>query len=282
MPIKGLRKFTGPRRKSREWENLKLVHPEDRELIEERRLRRQFRVRNCLRNTIPGSSPGAEEPSGSAAAIPLIELPGTTGRSGKYGGYHPEETDGRIASRSPEKELRHLSFQLLAAQENERKWIAQELHDSIGQTLVAVKFALERKISQSGTGKAPPGISMEDILAMVQSGVEETRRIMTNLRPSMLDDLGILATINWFCREFQRVYPHLELHRDIEVEEKEVPSQLKIVIFRILQEGMNNVAKHSRAKAVFLSLDKTPQTIELEIRDNGLGFSSRPLPGVWA
>jgi len=50
---------------------------------------------------------------------------------------------------------------------------------------------------------------MEDILSMVQNGVEETRRIMTNLRPSMLDDLGILATINWFCREFQKVYPHL-------------------------------------------------------------------------
>jgi PAS domain S-box-containing protein len=171
-----------------------------------------------------------------------------------------------------EKELRLLSFQLLAAQENERKWVAQELHDSIGQTLVAVKFALERKISQSGSGKAPPGISSEDILAMVQNGVEETRRIMTNLRPSMLDDLGILATINWFCREFQKVYPHFQIQRQIEVQEQEVPEELKIVIFRILQEAMNNIAKHSRGNSISLNLGRRNDRITLKIQDNGAGF----------
>jgi PAS domain S-box-containing protein len=171
-----------------------------------------------------------------------------------------------------EKELRLLSIQLLAAQENERKWISQELHDSIGQALVAVKFALERKIDQMGAGKAPAGISLEDILSMVQNGVEETRRIMTNLRPSILDDLGILATVNWFCREFQKVYPHIEIHRQIEVQEQEVPETLKIVIFRILQEAMNNVAKHSRAQAVLIGLTKQNDRITLKIQDNGVGF----------
>jgi PAS domain S-box-containing protein len=171
-----------------------------------------------------------------------------------------------------EKELRLLSTQLLAAQEHERKWIAQELHDSIGQTLVAVKFALERKIGQSGTGKIPPGISMEDILSMVQNGVDETRRIMTNLRPSMLDDLGILATINWFCREFQKVYPHFHVQRQIELQEQEVPEKLKIVIFRILQEAMNNVAKHSRGTSIVLSLGRKSDRIDLKIQDNGAGF----------
>jgi len=171
-----------------------------------------------------------------------------------------------------EKELRLLSIQLLAAQENERKWIAQELHDSIGQSLVAIKFALERKISQSGTGNAPPGISLEDILSMVQNGVEETRRIMTNLRPSILDDLGILATINWFCREFQKVYPQIQVQRQIEVQEQEVPDSLKTVIFRILQEAMNNMAKHSRAHTVELGLAKKNDRITLKIQDNGVGF----------
>ena len=171
-----------------------------------------------------------------------------------------------------EKELRLLSTQLLATQENERKWVAQELHDSIGQSLVAVKFALERKISQSGTGHTPPGISLEDILSMVQNGVEETRRIMTNLRPSILDDLGILATINWFCREFQKVYPHIQIQRQVEVQEQEVPDSLKIVIFRILQEAMNNIAKHSRANTVVLGLARKNDRITLRIQDNGVGF----------
>ncbi|MBP1713275.1 MAG: sensor signal transduction histidine kinase, partial [Deltaproteobacteria bacterium] len=172
-----------------------------------------------------------------------------------------------------QKELRFLSSQLLTAQENERKWIAQELHDSIGQTLAAVKFSLERKISQMDLQKAPPGMLLENVLSLIQNGIDETRTIMMNLRPSILDDLGILATINWFCREFQRIYSHLQIHRDIRVEEKDIPNRLKIVIFRILQEGMNNISKHSRGNTVFLSLGKTPQTIELEIRDNGLGFS---------
>jgi PAS domain S-box-containing protein len=171
-----------------------------------------------------------------------------------------------------EKELRLLSTQLLATQENERKWVAQELHDSIGQSLVAVKFALERKIGQSGSGNPPPGISLEDILSMVQNGVEETRRIMTNLRPSILDDLGILATVNWFCREFQKVYPHIQIQRQIEVQEQEVPDSLKIVIFRILQEAMNNIAKHSRADTVVLGLARENDRITLRIQDNGIGF----------
>jgi signal transduction histidine kinase len=121
---------------------------------------------------------------------------------------------------------------------------------------VAVKFALERKVDQMGAGNAPPGISLEDILSMVQNGVEETRRIMTNLRPSILDDLGIMATVNWFCREFQKVYPHFRIERRIEIQEQEVPEGLKIVIFRILQEAMNNIAKHSQGKAVVLALEK--------------------------
>ena len=141
------------------------------------------------------------------------------------------------ALQESEKGLRLLSSQLLAAQENERKWIAQELHDSIGQTLVAIKFSLERKISQIGSGKAPPGISLEEILSMVQNGIEETRRMTTNLRPSILDDLGILATLNWFCREFQKIYPHFQIQKEIDIQEEEVPEDLKIVVFRILQEA---------------------------------------------
>ena len=177
-----------------------------------------------------------------------------------------------------EKELRLLSSQLLAAQEVERKRIAQELHDSIGQTLVALKFALERKISQMGTGNAPPGISLEDILSMLQNGLEETRRIMTNLRPSILDDLGILATINWFLREFQKVYPQIRVQRQIEAQEQEFPEALKIVIFRILQEAMNNIAKHSQGDGVVLTLEQKNSRLILKIQDNGVGFDPEICP----
>jgi signal transduction histidine kinase len=107
---------------------------------------------------------------------------------------------------------------------------------------------------------------------MIRGGIEETRRIMMNLRPSILDDLGILATFNWFCREFQKIYAHARIHQDMRIEERDIPEPLKIVIFRILQEGMNNFAKHSQGDTVFLSLGKAEGAIRLEIRDNGIGF----------
>ena len=257
-------------------ENLKLVHPEDRELIEERRLRRlrgeelpsEYDSRGLTRNgrTIWVSRRNT-----------LIDYRGKPAILGNI----VETTQRKQMEESLQesrKELRLLSAQLLTAQENERKWIAQELHDSIGQTLAAVKFSLERKISQMDIQKAPSGMLLENVLSLIQNGIDETRTIMMNLRPSILDDLGILATINWFCREFQRIYSHLRIHRDIRVEEKDIPHHLKIVIFRILQEGMNNVSKHSLGNAVFLSLEKTRETIELEIRDNGQGFSPETSP----
>jgi len=107
---------------------------------------------------------------------------------------------------------------------------------------------------------------------MVQNGIEEVRRISTDLRPSILDDLGILATITWFCREFQTIYWGLSIERQINIQENEVPDPLKIVMFRVLQEALNNIAKHSKADLVRLYLKKTDGMIELAIEDNGLGF----------
>ena len=251
-------------------EVLQLVHPEDRALTDEWRKKRlqgepvpaEYEARGLTKD---GKAIWVTRRN---ARIEFQGRPAVLGNIADTTRRKQMES----ALMESEKELRLLSSQLLAAQENERKWIAQELHDSIGQTLVAVKFALERKLGQSGTGKAPPGISMEDILAMVQNGVEETRRIMTNLRPSMLDDLGILATINWFCREFQKVYPHFQVQRQIEVQEQEIPEKLKIVVFRILQEAMNNIAKHSRGNSIGLYLGRRNDRITLKIQDNGAGF----------
>jgi len=257
-------------------EILKLVHPEDRKLIEERRLRR------LRREEVPPEyeSRGLTRDGRTIWVSRRNTVINYRGKPAILGNI-VETTQRKQMEQSlqeSQKELRLLSAQLLNAQENERKSIAQELHDSIGQTLAAVKFSLERKISQMDFQKAPPGLLLENVLSLIQNGIDETRTIMMNLRPSILDDLGILATISWFCREFQRVYTHLRIHRDIRVEEKDIPDHLKIVIFRILQEAMNNISKHSRGNTVFLLLAKIHETLELEIRDNGLGFSPETSP----
>ncbi len=178
-----------------------------------------------------------------------------------------------------EMQLRHLSTHLLSAQENERKHIAQELHDSIGQTLAAIRFrtnhALEQLPDTAPSGKA----SLEAIASMIQNASEEVRRIQRNLRPAVLDEVGILAAIRWFCGEFLGVYPSIAIETRIEVQEAAVPEPLKIIIFRVIQEAMNNVAKHSKAGQAELALRDCDGRIELVIRDNGCGFDFREAHG---
>jgi signal transduction histidine kinase len=93
-----------------------------------------------------------------------------------------------------------------------------------------------------------------------------------DLRPSLLDDIGILATIGWFTREFQKVYTSIQIEKKIDIREEEVPDSLKVGIFRVIQEALNNIAKHSKADLASLTLRKSDKKVELAIGDNGQGF----------
>jgi len=181
--------------------------------------------------------------------------------------------DAELALRESGKELRILSNQLLSAEEKERKRIARELHDGIGQALSAIKFSVENYLRQRGNEADHSGLnSLTAVIPLTQKTIEEVRRIVKDLRPSILDDLGILATITWFCREFQHVYAGIRIKREIDIQEDDIPSPLKTVMYRILQEALNNVAKHSQANLVQLFLQKSNSVIELTIQDNGKGF----------
>ena len=193
-----------------------------------------------------------------------------------YQGIIRDITDRKKADeavRESEKQLRYLSSQLLSAQESERKRIARELHDGIGQSLSAIKFSVENTLKQTEKETVRPGVkSLEAVIPMIQASIEEVRRIAMDLHPSILDDLGILATITWFCREFQSIYSGVRIEKQINIQENQMPDPLKTVTYRVLQEALNNVAKHSEADLVSLSLRKTDGAIELVIEDNGLGF----------
>lgn len=175
-----------------------------------------------------------------------------------------EESEGR---------LKYLSSRLLSIQEEERKRIAMELHDSIGQSLAAMKFGIEHAL---GTTDRTDSDSVYQILERtiphIQKTIEEVRAIYTGLRPSMLDDLGILATIRWFCREFRNTYPKFHVDLEIELEEDVIPENLKIVVFRIMQEALNNIAKHSQAETASVLLVDHGDFFRLSVRDNGKGF----------
>jgi PAS domain S-box-containing protein len=172
-----------------------------------------------------------------------------------------------------EKNLKILSSQLITAKEEERKRIAHELHDSVGQYLSSIKFNLENIISRMEKGSSGSGLtSLKESIPVIQATIEEVRRISMDLRPSILDDLGILATLSWFCREFQFVYTSIKVNTSVTLEESDVPEHLKIIIFRIIQEALNNAAKHSQADTVDVSLIKRGGGIELTVSDNGIGF----------
>ncbi|HYB20696.1 MAG TPA: sensor histidine kinase [Thermodesulfobacteriota bacterium] len=175
-------------------------------------------------------------------------------------------------------ELRRLSSRLLSIQEDERRKIARELHDGIGQSLSAVKFLIENILQKSTFTASSSSIqSLETVIPMIQNAIEEVRRIQTSLRPPILDDLGIIPTVSWFCREYQKIYSKIDIQRDIHIEENEVPDSLKTVIYRVLQEAMNNIAKYSQATRVRLSLKKKDEEVELVVEDNGVGFAPQEI-----
>ena len=174
--------------------------------------------------------------------------------------------------RESENRLRQLSSQLITVQEDERKRIAREIHDGIGQSLSAIKFRIEGILQQKGKWREKEK-SLEDLVPLIRGCIDESRRVQMDLRPSMIDDLGILPTINWFCREFQQTYASIHIEKHLPLKEQDVPELLKIVLFRMLQEAMNNVAKHTKATRVDLHLRKVDDSVEFALQDNGAGFN---------
>ena len=200
----------------------------------------------------------------------------------RVGREHAEEalTQSEIGRKKAEEALtesetqvRILTNKLLLVEERERKRIANELHDGLGQSLNCIKFKVENILQETNAKRAKKNAeSLEILIPLIQQSIEEVRRIAMDLRPSVLDDLGILATLSWFCREFQKTYPDIHIEKQTDIQEGEVPEILKAVVYRISQEALNNIVKHSKASLVSLSLRKMDNTIELTVQDNGQGF----------
>ncbi len=167
--------------------------------------------------------------------------------------------------------LRLLSSKILAVQEEANKKIAEKLHDSTCQSLASIKILAENSMSQIEEG-SPALEILQVVVDSVRSSIEELDGIITELRPAVLDDLGVLAAVSWCCREFRMRHPAVEVRRVTTINENEIPEQLKLVIFRIVQEALNNIGIHSNATSVLVALRKETDALELEIRDDGTGF----------
>ncbi len=190
-----------------------------------------------------------------------------------------DELDERVRERTAqlqdsENKLRALASELINAQETERKRIAHELHDSLAAQLAAIKYRLERKISEGGSSDP---IILQEIIHDVQNANVETRRIMANLRPSVLDDLGILPALSSFSRETEKAYPGTTIEYSTRIEEGEVPEELKIVLFRVVQESVTNAIRHGKASRIRIGVERTNGWLRLNVADNGRGFDAARL-----
>jgi len=188
-----------------------------------------------------------------------------------------DELELRVQERTGEltksqQRLQQLAAQLLMVQEKERKRVALELHDGLLSELGAMKYVFESKLMLLEKGQLSDLNEFKrvsDILAMVTN---EARRIMNNLHPSVLDELGLIAAIKWFSGEYQKSYPNIRVQTRLDVSEEDISDSVKIVIYRVLQEALNNFAKHGKGDQVNLSLSRSKSTFVLTIQDNGQGF----------
>lgn len=184
-----------------------------------------------------------------------------------------ERTQTEKALRESELALRQLSLKIIETQENERRQIAKELHDSIGSSLAAIKFAVEGKLETMKNGPPSKTISLEKIAGHIHDTINEVRRISTSLRPSMLDDLGLLATLKWYCSSSSEMHADTRIETKLVLKDDDVPEYSKIVIYRVLQEALNNALRHSRAETIRVSLTAANDRVRLCVKDNGCGFN---------
>lgn len=176
--------------------------------------------------------------------------------------------------RKSKMELQGLSERLMSAQEEERKRIAQDLHDTIGQSLSAVKYSLERA-QELGHRNEPANVdeTLSAAIRRVQRVLDEVRGISMNLRPALLDDLGAASAVRWLCREWHDVYRDISVETDIEVADTEIPPMLGTSVFRSVQELLNNVARHAAAHSVSVRMKLEAGLLSVSVADDGAGFA---------
>ncbi len=188
------------------------------------------------------------------------------------------ESDRKIAdlqeaqlheARQREELHAELFRKVVAAQESERQRIARDLHDETGQSLTAIGMGL-RGLADELNNKHQSD-TLSQLQALTSDSLKELQRIISDLRPAHLDDLGLSATVRWYANRLHEL-TSLHVRVDIEGDEPELDDAVKITIFRIVQESLNNVIKHSHATNVNIRIDYREKEARIMVRDNGMGF----------
>lgn len=182
------------------------------------------------------------------------------------------------AARLEEAEQRQaLSGQLyrrvVDAQEAERQRVARELHDETGQALTAIGLGLRGVSAMLNQDKEVAAQNLRQLEGLVDQSLTELQRLIADLRPSHLDDLGLPATLRWYASEVQK-RTGLQVHVEISGEPHALLREVNTALFRIVQEALTNTVKHARARSAQVRLIFEPTTVTVRIQDDGLGFDA--------
>jgi PAS domain S-box-containing protein len=185
-----------------------------------------------------------------------------------------ERKQAEVKRKESSRKLQVLSRRLVEAQETERRNIARELHDEIGQALTVMQLNLQAMLLSPGTEVVAPRLN--ETLDVVGRVLEQVRDISLDLRPSILDDLGLEPALRWYT-ERQAALVELKVQFHADRLEQRLDPMIETECFRIAQEALTNVVRHAQAKAVAVALRKEDGQLHLRVRDDGVGFDMAPV-----
>jgi signal transduction histidine kinase len=176
--------------------------------------------------------------------------------------------------RDSTEQLQAMSRRLVDVQESERRQLARELHDRVGQNLTALSISLDILKTQIGhNGNEPFRHRLDDAAVLLESTAGSIENVMSELRPPMLDDYGLLPALQWYAAEFSsRTGVEVSVHGNDQLER--MPQAGEIALFRIVQEALNNVAKHAQARHVHIALEREGSRYALSVSDDGVGMGA--------
>lgn len=190
------------------------------------------------------------------------------------------ETERKIAElqkarleESQQRELMRgeLFRRVVAAQESERQRIARDLHDETGQALTAIGMGLRGLSGKLNSRNKDAFTTLHKLETLTADSLQELQRLISDLRPSHLDDIGLSAALRWYAGKIQE-HSSLSVRVDIAGEERDLDDAMKITIFRIIQESLNNIIKHAQASNANIYLRFEDKNVRINVRDNGTGF----------
>ena len=179
-----------------------------------------------------------------------------------------EHQQSIIKERTDTLEL--LSSQLINSEEDEKRDIAHDLHENIAQTLASIKNVIEAALSKQSKQHQTGSGELKQSIRMLQDSIGEIRKLAMDLRPSSLDDFGLIKTIEWLCRQYQLMYPGISIETVMDLDETQLSDSHKSIIYRVVHDTLENIARQGVSDTLKISLHQHDNAINLIIEDNSI------------